>query len=157
MPGITLDPVDAAELAEVLTFLTQWLSGRQKHALAESPALSALLPALPGVSRLGLRSAPARLLRQPGGEVSHLLRFPAPHGAQAPRGAQVFLDGHVAVVKGQLAGPQAAADQEVVARGGNAQARPRVPAVPFRSLPAERISQRRASFSSRVTACAQAG
>ena len=36
MPGITLDPVDAAELAEVLTFLTQWLSGRQKHALADS-------------------------------------------------------------------------------------------------------------------------
>ena len=36
MPGITLDPVDAAELAELLTFLTQWLSGRQKHALAES-------------------------------------------------------------------------------------------------------------------------
>ena len=36
MPGITLDPVDAAELAEVLTFLTQWLSGSQKHALAES-------------------------------------------------------------------------------------------------------------------------
>jgi hypothetical protein len=34
-----------------------------------------------GVSRLGLRSAPARLLRQPGEEVSHLLRFPAPHGA----------------------------------------------------------------------------
>ena len=33
MPGITLDPVDAAE---VLTFLTQWLSGRQKHALAGS-------------------------------------------------------------------------------------------------------------------------
>jgi hypothetical protein len=36
MPGITLDPVDAAELAEVLTSLTQWLSGSQKHALAES-------------------------------------------------------------------------------------------------------------------------
>ena len=35
MPGITLDPVDAAELAEVLTFLTRWLSGSQKHALAE--------------------------------------------------------------------------------------------------------------------------
>jgi hypothetical protein len=35
MPGITLDPVDAAELAEVLTFLTQWLSGSQKHTLAE--------------------------------------------------------------------------------------------------------------------------
>ena len=51
------------------------------------PALSALLPALPGVSRIRLRSAPARLLRQPGEEVSHLLRFPAPHGAPAPRGA----------------------------------------------------------------------
>ena len=38
MPGITLDPVDAAELAEVLTFLTRWISGRQKHALAESLA-----------------------------------------------------------------------------------------------------------------------
>jgi hypothetical protein len=36
MPGITLDPVDAAELAEVLTFITQWLSGRQKNALADS-------------------------------------------------------------------------------------------------------------------------
>ncbi len=36
MPGITLDPVDAAELAQVLTFLTHWLSGSQKHALAGS-------------------------------------------------------------------------------------------------------------------------
>ena len=36
MPGITLDPVDAAELAEMLTFLAHWLSGSQKHALAES-------------------------------------------------------------------------------------------------------------------------
>ena len=51
------------------------------------PALSALLPALPGVSRIRLCPAPARLLRQPGEEVSHLLRFPAPHGAPAPRGA----------------------------------------------------------------------
>ena len=48
----------------------------------------ALLPALTGVSRIGLRSAPAGLLRQPGEEVLHLLRFPAPHGAQAPRGAR---------------------------------------------------------------------
>jgi hypothetical protein len=55
------------------------------------PALSALLPALPGVSRIRLRPAPTRLLRQPGEEVSHLLRFPAPHGAPAPRGA---LHGH---------------------------------------------------------------
>ena len=38
MPGITLDPADAAELAETLTLLTQWLSGSQKHALAESLA-----------------------------------------------------------------------------------------------------------------------
>jgi hypothetical protein len=36
MPGITLDPADAAELAETLTFLTQWLSGSQKHTLADS-------------------------------------------------------------------------------------------------------------------------
>jgi hypothetical protein len=36
MPGITLDPVDAAEIAETLTFLARWLSGSQKHALAES-------------------------------------------------------------------------------------------------------------------------
>jgi hypothetical protein len=36
MPRITLDPVDAAEIAETLTFLAQWLSGSQKQALAES-------------------------------------------------------------------------------------------------------------------------
>jgi hypothetical protein len=36
MPGITLDPVDAAELAETLAFVVAWLSGRQKHALADS-------------------------------------------------------------------------------------------------------------------------
>jgi hypothetical protein len=36
MPGITLDPGDAAELAETLTFLADWLSGSHKHALAHS-------------------------------------------------------------------------------------------------------------------------
>ena len=36
MPGITLDLTDAAELAETLTFLAQWLSGSQKQALAGS-------------------------------------------------------------------------------------------------------------------------
>ena len=36
MPGITLDLSDAAEIAETLTLLTQWLSGGQEHALAES-------------------------------------------------------------------------------------------------------------------------
>jgi len=30
MPGITLDPADAAELAETLVLLTEWLSGSQK-------------------------------------------------------------------------------------------------------------------------------
>jgi hypothetical protein len=36
MPGIPLDPADAAELAETLTLLTEWLSGSQEHLLAES-------------------------------------------------------------------------------------------------------------------------
>ena len=36
MPQITLDTADAAELAELLTFLTHWLSGSQKQALADS-------------------------------------------------------------------------------------------------------------------------
>src|SRR5262249_21933178 len=36
MPQITLDTSDAAELAETLTFLTNWLSGSQKQILADS-------------------------------------------------------------------------------------------------------------------------
>ena len=36
MPGIPLDPVDAAELAETLAFVASWLSGSQEHALADS-------------------------------------------------------------------------------------------------------------------------
>ena len=36
MPGITLDLADAAELAETLTLLTEWLSSSHKHALADS-------------------------------------------------------------------------------------------------------------------------
>jgi hypothetical protein len=36
MPQTTLDTVDAAELAETLTFLASWLSGSQKQALADS-------------------------------------------------------------------------------------------------------------------------
>jgi hypothetical protein len=36
MPRITLDLSDAAELAETLTFLAEWLSGRHKQALAGS-------------------------------------------------------------------------------------------------------------------------
>jgi len=36
MPGITLDLSDAAELAETLTFLADWLSGSQQQTLAHS-------------------------------------------------------------------------------------------------------------------------
>ena len=36
MPQITLDLADAAELAQMLTFLADWLSGSQKQTLAES-------------------------------------------------------------------------------------------------------------------------
>jgi hypothetical protein len=36
MPQITLDAVDAAELAEMLTFLASWLTGSQKQILADS-------------------------------------------------------------------------------------------------------------------------
>ena len=36
MPQITLDTGDAAELAEMLTFLADWLSGSQKQILDES-------------------------------------------------------------------------------------------------------------------------
>ncbi len=45
MPQITLDTADAAELAEILTFLTTWLSGSQKQALRESFAAFAGHPA----------------------------------------------------------------------------------------------------------------
>jgi hypothetical protein len=36
MPGITLDLSNAAELAEMLTFPADWLSGSQKQTLAGS-------------------------------------------------------------------------------------------------------------------------
>ena len=38
MPQISLDEVDAAELAETLTFLARWLSGSQKPVLTDSLA-----------------------------------------------------------------------------------------------------------------------
>jgi hypothetical protein len=38
MPQITLDMGDAAELAEMLTFLADWLSGSQKQILDDSLA-----------------------------------------------------------------------------------------------------------------------
>jgi len=45
MPQITLDLSDAAELAEMLTFLADWLSGSQKQILAGSLAAFAGHPA----------------------------------------------------------------------------------------------------------------
>jgi hypothetical protein len=36
MPEISLDPGDAAELAEMLTFLADWLTGSQQQTLADS-------------------------------------------------------------------------------------------------------------------------
>ena len=45
MPQITLDTGDAAELAELLTFLAGWLSGSQKQTLADSFATFAGHPA----------------------------------------------------------------------------------------------------------------
>jgi len=45
MPQITLDLGDAAELAEMLTFLADWLSGTQKQALSDSLTAFAGYPA----------------------------------------------------------------------------------------------------------------
>jgi hypothetical protein len=36
MPQVTLDLSDAAELAQTLTFLTNWLTGSQKQILTDS-------------------------------------------------------------------------------------------------------------------------
>jgi len=53
MPAITLDLADAAELAETLTLLTQWLSGNQEQTLAESFAAFILLGASDGEELFG--------------------------------------------------------------------------------------------------------
>ena len=45
MPQMRLDLGDAAELAEMLTFLASWLSGEQKPALEQSLAAFAGHPA----------------------------------------------------------------------------------------------------------------
>ena len=45
MPQIRLDQGHAAELAEMLTFLAEWLSGSQKQALGQSLAAFAGHPA----------------------------------------------------------------------------------------------------------------
>jgi hypothetical protein len=45
MPQIAIDPSDAAELAETLTFLADWLSSSQEQALADSLATFVSHPA----------------------------------------------------------------------------------------------------------------
>jgi hypothetical protein len=45
MPQITPDMADAAELAEMLTFLASWLTGSQKQILADSFAAFVAHPA----------------------------------------------------------------------------------------------------------------
>ncbi|MFE4330851.1 hypothetical protein ACFRQM_15845, partial [Streptomyces sp. NPDC056831] len=52
--------------------------------------------------RIGLRSAPTSLLRQAGEEVLHLLRFTAPHGALAPRGAPTRYDKRAYIFHGTV-------------------------------------------------------
>jgi hypothetical protein len=64
MPRITLDLSDAAELAETLTFLTEWLSGSHKQALAGSFAAFVGHPAYNTESPLR-RPAPLRLPPRP--------------------------------------------------------------------------------------------
>jgi hypothetical protein len=60
MPQITLDAGDAAELAEMLTFLASWLTGSQKQILADSFAAFAGHPAYPH-RHPPRRPAPVRL------------------------------------------------------------------------------------------------
>ena len=78
-----------------------------------------------------------------------------PGGADQPCLGSGLAAGHVEYAEGQFTGPQTAADQQMARRRGGAQPRPRGtsgrPWTPFRR---QRVSQRRAPFSSRRTACA---
>jgi hypothetical protein len=56
-------------------------------------------------------------------------RPPQPCGADQPGLGQQLPVGHPAVVKGQLAGPQVAADEQVVARRGGGEPGPGIPAL----------------------------
>jgi hypothetical protein len=68
MPQITLKLSDAAELAEILTFLTGWLSGSQKQLLADSFAAFAGHPAYNTATLCTDLHRFAFLLGQSGGE-----------------------------------------------------------------------------------------
>ena len=64
MPDLTLELGDAAELAELLTFLARWLSGSQRQTLADSFAAFIGHPAY-NTGDLCRRPAPVRLPARP--------------------------------------------------------------------------------------------
>ncbi len=76
-------------------------------------------------------------------------------GPDQPRFRQRLAFGDMAVAKGQLAGLQVAAHQQVMARRGGSDPGPGMPPLAPGPLPAERTSRRRLSFSSSRTASAQ--
>jgi hypothetical protein len=70
LPQITLDACDAAELAEMLTFLADWLSGNQKQTLADSFATFVGHPAYDtGTLRADLHRSAFLLGETDGGEL----------------------------------------------------------------------------------------
>jgi hypothetical protein len=82
MPEIRLDAGDAAELAEMLTFLADWLSGSQKQALAASFTAYAGHPACNTGTLCADLHRFAFLLGATGGEelFGEPCRRPAPEG-----------------------------------------------------------------------------
>ena len=80
---------------------------------------------------LGLIEAEAVLA----GPESFFHRPAQPGRADQPGQGQRLAFGHEAVVKGQLAGLEVAADQQVVLRGGGGQPRPGIPARALGALP----------------------
>ena len=82
MPQIRLDLGDAAELAEMLTFLAGWLSGSQKQILAGSFAAFAGHPAYNTATLCADLHRFAFLLGQTDGEEL----FSAPGRPPAPEG-----------------------------------------------------------------------
>jgi hypothetical protein len=82
MPEIKLDMGDAAELAEMLTFLAGWLSGTQKQALGQSLAAFVGHPAYSTEVLCADLHRFAFLLGETGGEelFGEPCHLPAPEG-----------------------------------------------------------------------------
>jgi hypothetical protein len=78
-----------------------------------------------------------------------------PGGADQPGLAHRLALRHVAVVKGQLAAAEVAADQQVVPRGGGGQPCPGIPALALGAGPGRADLPTAVSLSRRGTACAQ--